>query len=211
MLRTIDYGVTVLLGGSQMKSVLSVFVSLLALSSVAQAKLEIVGGNGVADGSAVAQTTVAIYFANHVLCTSTIIAPNVLLTAAHCVVDEDGQAGVVIFGTSLEKQDLTLRHITGVVMPNDYVADTTSDNRNDIALVKFDGDLPAGYHPANLPTSSVTVADGALLTVAGYGKTDVTNDDSAGTLFQTNTKVMSVEVELDRVRHWNEGSGRLQR
>lgn len=203
----VDWGISSFLKGYEMKSVVSVVLSLLALTSVAQANLDIVGGSEVPDGSAVAQSTVAIYFENGVLCTSTIIAPDVLMTAAHCVVDEDGQRGLVVFDKSLDNQNANVLPIVGMTLPDDYVASTDSDSRNDIALVRFEGALPAGYAPANLPTADLAVSAGAPLTVAGYGLSDPKNQDSAGHLLQTNTQVSSETVSPTEFMTQTKGKG----
>lgn len=132
---------------------LPVFVALLGLYSLPSQA--IVGGQLVPDSSGLAKHTVAIYdSSNASTCTGTLIAPDVVITAAHCLIRPiDGLT--VIFGTdsvaTLSNADLTRKVIAKKISP-----EFSTSEYGDIGLIKLAASAPAGYTPAPYATSATT-------------------------------------------------------
>jgi hypothetical protein len=136
--------------------------------------------NGVADTSQAHMAVVAITD-NTFMCSGTLIAANVVLTAGHCVSSRSMQVG---FGNDVNwGSGMAWRSVTEKKVHPQYSASSTSIV-NDIAMIKFTGSLPTGVVPIpHLPSSlRITTADiGTQLTYVGFGQTSVSDPNSAGT------------------------------
>jgi secreted trypsin-like serine protease len=131
-------------------------------------------------------------------CTGTLIAPDVVVTAAHCTWFV-GQFGVELRGVSF---DNVYDPGTSVVYPGtlhvhpDFSGPLSSAfnnsflgigaHANDIAVIVLD-DPVAGIQPASLPSAGLLdqlANDGALkgqsFTVVGYGVTELTHEPGSG-------------------------------
>ena len=118
-------------------------------------------------------------------CTGTILAKDIVVSAAHCTV-YNPQLMFVLFSDQVPKDLNTLfnsfpgnpllRQVAGgMTSPqwpklNDQSA--TAGNWGDISLIKFNGGLPSGYVPAKLINSAQRVNSGDTVTLAGYGYTN---------------------------------------
>jgi hypothetical protein len=155
----------------------SLLISAVVVSSSAFAET---GGRLVKSSDPIAASTVGLRFLdgeNEGGCSGTIIADNLILTAAHCL---KGSVPEISFGADMNNPVQT---VSGDFMfiPSDYNDATEAQNRHDIGLIKFSGGLPSGFHPVSLvaPSRSAAVAEGvpsksALhvftpIIVAGYG------------------------------------------
>lgn len=125
-------------------------------------------GGQVVDKQIFAKHVVAIYNVRHgVICTGTIIAANVVLTAAHCVSTGSPGDYQILFTKSPRPFGNVTRKVTQVRM-HDYNPASYSD-RKDLALVRFRGDLPAGYEPMPLPNKRDLEDMGRNFYATGYG------------------------------------------
>ncbi|MGZ3456630.1 MAG: S1 family peptidase [Polyangiales bacterium] len=102
------------------------------------------------------------------LCTGTLVAPKVVLTAAHCL-EAFGEEGAyeVVFGPSLDAPDARFVWVRRAKSHPGYVADT---HENDVAVMELD---EAGPSPpvlsAQTPLDAIVV--GATARVVGFGET----------------------------------------
>ena len=140
--------------------VLSV-IGLLLLASPASA----VTGNAPPAAGWAARAIVMIVDARDDLCTGTALTPDLVLTAAHCVVRKvDYQVKAYQAGGPIPVRTIA-RH------PRfDYASYAASRATADVALIKLAAPLPDAVIPASLAAPR-RVAPGETLTIAGFGVT----------------------------------------
>lgn len=177
---------------------------LSSLSAHASEKsLPIVGGQVVTSTDQIAKSTVALLLFSKegaALCTGSIMDTSHILTAAHCV--EGATKGIVIFalslpadGTSPKKEDM--RTVTHMVDSADFPGAANINSVpefHDLAILTFEGGMPAGYVPAKYLTQAQydqAVKLNANVTVAGYGTINAEHTGE-GTLRKTNLKIKQI-------------------
>ncbi len=114
-------------------------------------------------------------------CTGTLIARNIVLTAAHCIAEGGIKAIAVIFATDDSKvtQD-QVRYAADGVVHQDFLkgvnqsSNTDTTAWNDLALLKLSSDAPADFKTARLPTSlnDVNLLPSSKVTLSGFGITN---------------------------------------
>ena len=152
----------------------------------------IVGGQVVTESSArgpeyrstVAVTHEGAASAGRSYCSGTLVDAkrNLVLTAAHCFQDIAPGKHFVFFGTSVTgKRTGTLLRATRVIVHPGYDHELTVQSaRNmrpshDIALLRFEGVVPAGFEATALPASGESIPTNMLL--AGFGTTGALRRD----------------------------------
>jgi hypothetical protein len=118
-------------------------------------------------------------------CTGTIIAPNKVMTAAHCVTDGPGTTRVIAGNDQLLDSNGNILNTSGFVaevgstwthqswnIAQQY-ADPDAPIRNDVSVLTLKQNLPAEYAPIALGTQGdqAPYAAGTSAVIAGYGKT----------------------------------------
>jgi len=172
----------------------ALLAALLAAAALAPAASAIVGGTDqTTDAFAAPLAFIDVNEPGGGLasCSGTLIAPSVVMTAAHCVYDTDKHGNLVgvvrpskisVRVGSRNVADPTLGIEAGVVavLPQPYYRWDGSRHNHDVALLALDRAMP--QTPATL--AEQRPAAGKSLLIAGYGATS-TNDDSEPSLLKT--------------------------
>ena len=198
------------------------FISLTSLHAQAQVQAQspfrkhlrihrmIVGGVDMTSNDPIQRSTAAMYSPSAngpggALCTASLIAPNMAVTAAHCV-QPGGYAPEMIFGPNVRSPDSVHRPITGeVVNPAWAKKAGRGMDQGDIAVVKFGGGLPPGYKAATLDSGDEQIKKGESAVLAGYGISNASTQEGAGVLRKTTVAVSNArrgksEMILDQTR-----------
>lgn len=155
---------------------MAVIILLLAVSCqpTPPSRTKIVGGAEVTDEKDITVRSTVSLLAAGALCTGTIIGPNQVVTAAHCIKGSDVTIG---FGAS--KTPIPGVRVIGA-RAHPAWGDGKADQTHDIGMIIFEGQLPGHLGPVAI--SPLTgISNGAATILAGYGVTGESNSDS-GTL-----------------------------
>ena len=165
----------------------------------------IVGGTEVAYGDPLAKYVALIdNSATNSTCTGTIISDSLILTAAHCV-SKPANTITIAFGLSPISGAYDLRMASNVEIHTDYNKAST-DDRSDLAMIRFTGGLPAGFQPIHLPSTTISTVEGMKFQALGYGRTSgkkpTSDSDTVGTgvLRSVELTVLSVNPNFAQFR-----------
>lgn len=150
------------------------------------------------------------------VCSGTLIAPKVFLTASHCTVYADWflsanpDAGVFVTFDQTVRLSATFYHGTQVTNPNynPNVGEHDASDPGDVAVILLD-EAPLGITPAQLPTAGVLdelkaqhLLNDTLFTAVGYGTVRETNK-KAWQAFEENLDRNQVDQEfLSLTKAW---------
>jgi secreted trypsin-like serine protease len=170
----------------------------------------IIGGKPVVYDETIARSTVMLFGQTDTggfTCTGTILNSQYILTAAHCVLRVKQ---MVIFFTneapgasfqSLINNKTNVRFAKQIQHNTDYPNTDLGQMypHNDVALVRFDGGLPAGYKPVTILDPKLTpkylVANQPVI-LAGFGKRSA-DDSDTGYLYKVTVPVQKVVAGKD--------------
>ncbi len=167
----------------------ALFVSACHAPKAATSEEKIVRGHSVDENSPAYLSTVMLEM-NGALCTGSIIAPRLILTAAHCVEGAQPQSIMIVFDKF--KQDDPRYVRTGHRSETFKPTGSASFPNFDIAYVELDSDVPAPYAPIEILRDPSLIEESTPILLAGYGQTeDNCNDDTCvGQLKEANTKFL---------------------
>lgn len=180
---------------------LSAFAFSLVAAVTAQPALAVVGGVDSRDAQGARAWTVRVETSRGELCSGAVIAPEIVLTAAHCLMG-GGSISIV----SLDSRFRARRQLVVAVLPHpSFVPGTTPRTQpgTDLALLRVAQPLPQDIEPLTLGGG---LWQGETLTMAGYGLSAENNKRTARRLRETqllnagnyttqNTVKVAVDVE----------------
>lgn len=193
---------------SEIRNILVLIFFLLT----SQAQSDIIGGDSVRQTDPVQNSIAALYQQTSptmgALCTASILAQDIAITAAHCV-SGGSQQIVLIFGTHIHGSDhsgnsTNQRKVSKVLVNSAYAKHAGRGmDQGDIALVRFEGGLPSGYYAIEPMTSDHVLKKGLKVTLAGYGISNALTHKGAGVLRKTRVSILdprpgSTEMILDQ-------------
>ncbi len=157
-----------------------VFVLAIALVAGTVPALAVVGGSASQDVRGARASTLRVETSRGELCSGAVIAPELVLTAAHCLMG-GGSVSVV----SLDTRFRARRHAVVAVLPHpSFVPGTTPRTQPgaDLAMLRLAAPLPADIQPVTLGGS---LWQGESVTMAGFGLSVETNKSTARRLRET--------------------------
>lgn len=176
---------------------------LAELSNLFLNTSEIIGGENLSPIHKISSHIVALYdLAEGGLCTGSIIAEDIILTAGHCIPANPASL-VVLFGVNAQNAVIYRQALFAGAHKNFLPKE--AGNWSDIGLVYFDGGLPEGYSPVTILEDDILLQKGTQTELAGYGLSDGVNKTGSGVLRHT---VVSIddpgfqfgEVTLDQTK-----------
>ena len=156
----------------------SCFCTAVLLSSALASPSHAITGSRSAPSSSVAQSIVTVVAAGGGVCTGTMIAPNIILTAAHCIAP--GTANRVIDYSSKPPALIAPQQVA--VHPK-YNAQSIAAHRAtaDVALLRLSAPM-LGKSAAPLGLPRVPFTPVSRFTVVGIGSTVAGSDTGVGTV-----------------------------
>lgn len=157
-----------------------IFPLATALLAGSTPVLAVVGGTPSQDVRGARASTLRVETSRGELCSGAAIAPELVLTAAHCLMG-GGSVSVV----SLDQRFRPRRHAVIAVLPHpSFVPGTTPRTQPgaDLALIRLAAPLPSDIQPVTLGGS---LWQGEVVTMAGFGLSVETNKNTARRLRET--------------------------
>ena len=153
-----------------------------ALLSSAVSAHAVMRGAVVRDPNGIRQSVVRVESSRGELCSGTLIAPTVVLTAAHCL---QQRAAYRVVAVDRAFRQRAMMAVAGTLHPA-FVPGTTPRTQPgvDLALLKLAQPLRGDFAPLN-PRAAAPVGSGQAVDLAGFGSVDESASRSARVLRQT--------------------------
>jgi trypsin len=151
---------------------------ITALISIASPAFALVGGAPTAEGS-IARSVVTIVGSRGTFCSGALIAPDIVLSAAHCIAG-DTTYKIIIPGETPPR----LLGVKRVAPHPQFNAQGMSTHRAsaDVALLQLAEPLPKSKAPSPFGAAAEPIASGKPFIVAGIGVTKRGDGKSGGTI-----------------------------
>ena len=158
-----------------MRSLLRILSGLALLATPAYA---IVGGGGAPSSDGVGRSVVTIVGSRGNFCTGALIAPKLVLTAAHCV-QPGATYKIVEYGAGQPQ----LQDVSSVAVHPGFNMQAMTAHRAtaDVALLRLDAP-PRGKTPSVVDAPQIPILAGSRFTIAGIGVTVRGDGKSGGTI-----------------------------
>lgn len=163
----------------------------------------IIGGEEISASTPIAKSIVAVYdAAEGQLCSGALLTNNIVVTAAHCI-GEDPTSMYVFFDVKVSENSEKRQVVQTVVSPLWATRQNEDKDHGDIALVKFEGSLPATYSAAVVLPNFRLLKNGGSVTLTGYGLSNAADLETAGTLRQVDVQIADTafartEITIDQ-------------
>jgi secreted trypsin-like serine protease len=164
-------------------------------------ELGIIGGVSVDPSDLINKYTVGIETTSakygKATCTGVLITENIVLTAAHCLVDIDH--AIVVFGTDMKKaiKAKQFANVIAEVTHPEFVLGAEKDS-HDIALIRFQGQKPSTYKTALLLSASQNLTKNMSVTLAGFGALSERRGKVSGGSILRKTTVPLMDPEFSK-------------
>jgi len=104
---------------------------------------------------------------NH-FCSGTLVAENLIVTAAHCIFDKRPEDFKILFGLDTKHDSAVLREPEALATFKKF---QKFESNFDIAWVRFQGGIPAGFRPVEIWHQPTALQPQVPISIAGYGRT----------------------------------------
>lgn len=184
-----------------MKRVLSLTLTAVSLLTACDTNLNnseiqitknknaIIGGQAALPTDPITASTVSIMVnfqdSPFSVCTGTLISPNLVLTATHCLDGMDAKELFIYFGETLPKQidSRNFFKVSDIRMHPEYEIifdgtdeDTPLTGLNDVGLIRLAQNAPDSARPVAIANNAQAIRPGASLLLAGYGLVNEINE-----------------------------------
>jgi hypothetical protein len=156
---------------------------------------------GAPDDGPLSRTSLMVLGSNGGVCSAVVVAPDAVLTAAHCVA---GAAEHRVHWREASGEPVLLPPAATALHPGyDPKAIAARRRSIDLALVRLGSPLPARFEPAAL--SAAARREGETLTLGGYGASREGEARSTGT-FRTVSLAVIEPFGASRILVWAQGA-----
>jgi trypsin len=154
---------------------------------VSRSALAVVGGVADTTDDAIAYITTTETATTSELCTGTLVAPTIVLTAGHCTLGQTPQTLVVGFASSSQFLSGTVPVTSVVTYPGFSGSDEDVQGGLDLGLVVLSASAPAS--PVAIDQGDASTFVGKSLRLVGYGYSDPASQNSSGTRLRADLTV----------------------
>jgi len=177
----------------------------------------VVGGEYLDSQNVIAQSTVGLVSYNEgntagYWCTGSIVAPHLILTAAHCL-SPDRKITKIIFSNDL-RDEKAFSVFASQRVPNPKFAENarTKGDGWDLGIVRFEEEIPAGFQPIRIPEKklySKLLSYDSTYWLAGFGDHSYFDSSSEFKLKSATLQFMQYYEKRNDIEFFQRTSGAL--